>query len=414
MTNRHRFWMQAVAVVAALALMAGCTAPPSRSASAHRSPSLGQSLTPSGSVITPYSNVAADEEAILAGQKVVKIGLLVPLSGRNAELGKALRDAAAVSLFDKYARLSVRAQTVRVELIPKDTGDTTEQATTAMQQALEEGAQFIIGPLFADAAAASAPLARAKNINVLSFSNTRTQASPGTYMFGFSPAEQTERIISYALANGKTKIAVLVPNSPLGETVLTAARGVALKSGIKLAAESKYMLQGTGMDTALSTLVQPGKTPTFDAILIPEGGTALDTILRGLNARGVKPSTVQFLGTGLWDDADLLRRVNLDTAWFASSSPTLTSQFETRFRTTYDYAPPRIASLAYDAVALAVTLATSNRPFDAVTLTSAAGFSGPANGIFRLRADGTTQRGLAVMQVQGGGLKIISPAPNGF
>jgi ABC-type branched-subunit amino acid transport system substrate-binding protein len=409
--------MQAVSVVAMLALLAGCMAPPSRSAGAQRGPSLGQSLTTgSSSVITPYSSDASDveEEAMLASQKVVKIGLLVPLSGRNAELGKALRDAAAVSLFDKYARLSVRAQTVRVELLPKDTGDTTEQATIAMNQALEEGAQFIIGPLFADAAAASAPQARAKNINVLSFSNTRTQASPGTYMFGFSPAEQTERIVSYALANGKTKIAVLAPNSPLGETVLTAARGVAMKFGVKLTAEAKYMLQGAGMDTALNTLVMPGKTPAFDAILIPEGGAALDTILRGLSARGVKPSTVQFLGTGLWDDADLLRRVNLDTAWFASSSPILTGQFETRFRTTYGYAPPRIASLAYDAVALAVTLATSSRPFDVVTLTSPAGFSGPANGIFRLRADGTTQRGLAVMQVQGGGLKIISPAPNGF
>lgn len=413
MTNRHRF-RAAAAVLAALAILGGCMAPPSRTYTTLKGPQKTYQLTPSNSVITPYADMSADDNEMLANQKVVKVALLLPLTGRNAELGKALRDAAAVSLFDKYARLSPKAQSVRVELVPKDTGDTHEQAMAAMNQAVEEGVEFVIGPLFADAASAAAPVARAKNLNVLSFSNTRTQASPGTYMFGFSPAEQTERIVNYAIQNGKTRIAVLVPNSPLGETVLTSARATASKAGTKLISEAKFMTQGAGMDTALNALVPPGKAANFDAILIPEGGAALDTIMRGLSARGVKPNTVQFLGTGLWDDAELLRRVNLDTAWFASSPPELTSQFEVRFKTTYNYSPPRIASLAYDAVALAVTLATSGRAFDATTLTSPGGFSGPANGIFRLRADGTTQRGLAVMQVTGGNRKVISPAPTGF
>jgi branched-chain amino acid transport system substrate-binding protein len=416
MMNRYRFWQSLTASVMAALLVSSCMAPPPRPSGTQRAPQISQNLAPGGAVITPYSNLSADagEEAAMANQKVVRVALLLPLTGRNAELGKALQDAASVSLFDKYARLSVRAQTVRVELLPKDTGDTPEQAAKAMSEAVASGVEFVIGPLFADATSAAAPIARAKNIGVLSFSNTRTQASPGTYMFGFSPAEQTERIISYAVQNGKTRIAVLAPNSPLGETVLIAAREAAQKQGVKLVAEAKYMLQGAGMDTALSSLVQAGKPPRFDAILIPEGGQALDTIMRGLSARGVKPSTVKFLGTGLWDDAELLRRVNLDTAWFASSSPELTGQFEARFKATYNYAPPRIASLAYDAVALAVTLATSGRQFDTVTLANPAGFAGPANGIFRLRANGTTQRGLAVMEVQGGNRKVIEPAPTGF
>ena len=395
-------------------LVSSCMAPPPRPYGTQQAPNLSRSLT--AAVISPYGNTATNTEdtEAMANQKVVRVALLLPLSGRNAALGKALQDAASVSLFDKYARLSVRDQTVRVELLPKDTGDTPEQAARAASEALAQGAEFIIGPLFADATAAAAPIAQAKNISILSFSNTRTKASPGTYMFGFSPAEQTDRIVTYALQNGKSRIAVLAPNSPLGETVLAAARDAASKQGQKLAGEAKYLLQGAGMDTALNSLVQAGQTPAFDAILIPEGGTALDTIMRGLNARGVRPSTVQFLGTGLWDDGELLRRVNLDTAWFASSPPTLTSQFEARFKTTYGYAPPRIASLAYDAVALAVTLATSGRPYDAITLSSPSGYSGPANGIFRLRANGITQRGLAVMQVDGANLKVISSSPTGF
>lgn len=415
--NRHPIWKQMLASAVMVGMLASCMVPQpaSRQAGIQRSNQKPLQLSPSGT-ISPYANITpnAGEAEAIANQKLVKVALLLPLTGRNAALGKALQDAATVSLFDKYARMAPSAQKVRVELLPKDTGDTPDQAARAMAEAVASGAEFVIGPLFADATSSAAPIARAKNLSVLSFSNTRTQASPGTYMFGFSPAEQTERVVSHALQQGKTRIAVLVPNSPLGDTVLAAAREAAQKQEKTLVAEAKYMAQGAGMDAALTSLVTAGKPPVFDAILIAEGGAPLDTILRGLAARGVKPSNVKFLGTGLWDDAELLRRVNLDTAWFASSSPVLTGQFENRFGATYNYTPPRIASLAYDAVALAVTLATSGRAFDTVSLSNPAGFAGPANGIFRLRANGTVQRGLAVMEVKGAERKIISPAPTGF
>lgn len=410
--NRHRIWKSLAMMVALVAMASGCMAPPPRPAVAQRGPDLTQKLA-SSTTISPYGN-QSEEDSSFAGGTVVKVGLLLPLSGRNAELGKALRDAASVSLFDKYARLPIGEQTIRVELMPKDTGDSSEQAAAAMNAAIAEGASFIIGPLYADAVAAAAPAARAKNISVLSLSNTRTQASPGTYMFGFSPAEQADRVVTYALSNGKLRVAVLVPNSPLGETVLAAARDAAKRQGVALVAEAKYLSHGNGMESALNSLVKAGERPRFDAILIPEGGQALDTILRGLSTRGVRPANVKFLGTGLWDDAELLRRVNLESAWLASSPPELTSQFEARFRSTYKYAPPRIASLSYDAVALAVTLATSGRAFDTTNLTNPSGYAGPANGIFRLRADGITQRGLAVMEVKGGALTVISPSPKGF
>lgn len=418
--SRYRYGKQALLALLIASVLIGCMAPPPRTSTTQSAPSQSHNLAARGGVITPYSapgngsNAAGSAtDEMLAGQTVVKIGLLLPLTGRNAPLGKALQDAAAVSLFDKYARLSPKAQNVRVELIPLDTGDTAERAALAMSQAVDAGVSFVIGPLFADATAAAAPVARAKNLSVLSLSNTRTQASPGVYMFGFSPTEQADRVITHAMQNNKTKLAILVPNSPLGEAILTAARSSVERNGGKVMVEAKYMTAGAGIDAALNSLVK-GKAPIFDSILIPEGGMALDAILRGLASRGVRPSNVQFLGTGLWDDPDLLRRVNLDGAWYASSSPDLSNEFENRFQSTYSYDPPRIASLAYDAVALAVTLATSSRPFDTLTLTSAAGYAGPANGIFRLRVDGTTQRGLAVMQVKGANAFVISGAPKMF
>jgi branched-chain amino acid transport system substrate-binding protein len=196
--------------------------------------------------------------------------------------------------------------------------------------------------------------------------------------------------------------------------VIASAREKIASLGFMIAAEVKYSPQGLGIDSAMTRLLPVGNRTNFDALLIPEGGSVLATILRALRARGVSPVTVQFLGTGVWDDSTLVRRVPLDGAWVASASPKETMAFEKRFRATYQYIPPRITSLAYDAVAFAVTLASSGRPFDNKTITHNAGFIGPVNGPFRLHGDGHVDRGLAIMSVEGGIFTPIDAAPAGF
>lgn len=407
-----------------LAMLAACDPAPKQPQAPymptgiHHAPNAGTvSMTPTrDGVIAPPDMVTSDggSTQVPIVEKTVKVGLLLPLTGRSAALGKTMQDAATVALFDKYARLSTAQQKIRVELLPKDTGDTAEQARTAMQEALDDGAEMIIGPVFGPATEASAPLAIAKGVPVISFTNNNALAKPGVYAYGFLPQEQAERIVNYAVKAGKARIAALVPDSPSGEIVLKAARDTLASQGMALVAEAKYPAQGVGIEQALSALIPPGTTPQFDALLLPEGGPSLNTILRSLRTRGVTPRDVQLIGTGFWDNPSLLRSVSLDGAWLASTPPQATALFEQRFLATYKYAPTRTASLAYDAVALAVTLATSNRPFDTPALTQSSGYSGPANGIFRLRGNGTVQRGLAILQVQGTNLLVVDPAPAGF
>lgn len=401
------------AVLAALAALAACALPPPASAPSPApqvSPRL--SLPPSDS-LTPAAT-RADTPPLPAVRSVIKVGLLLPLTGRNAELGRALQDAATLSLFDKYARLTVNHLATRVELLPKDTGDAPEIARASMQQALDEGASLIIGPLYADAAEAAAPLARARHVPVISFSNSRSRAGDGLYLIGFSPGEQAARVVRYAISRDKRALAVLVPKSPLGDEVLASAKAAANQAGAPLVAQAQYATQGIGLESAMQALLPSGREPNFNALLLAESGTTLESILRALSARGVSMQNVQLLGTGMWDDKALLQRVNLDKAWLATSAPEVTAQFESRFQATYHYTPPRIASLAYDAVALAVTLATSGRGFTAESLTNPAGFQGPANGLFRFTAEGAPQRGLAVVEVHGSELKTIAPAPTRF
>ncbi len=341
----------------------------------------------------------------------VRVALLVPLTGRNADLGKAMQDAATLALYDKYAAISPVMASTRVEILPKDTGDTPEMAAMSAKEAIDEGAVLIIGPIFSDAVSAVAPVARKAGTQVISFSNNAAVAGPGVYTFGFSPEQQASRVVSYMLSQ-KKQVAALVPNTPLGQTVLNAAKNAAKAQGTMIAPVSLYLPQGVGVAGAVDAL-QKDQTP-FNALLIPETGNTLDTLLSTLSARGINSTNTQFIGTGLWDDPATITQHSLEGALLASSPPAQTQGFVNRFRNTYGYTPPRIASLAYDAVALGVTLATSGRGFTADTLTSPGGFSGPANGIFRLRADGSTDRGLAVLQVRGGGYDVISPPPTTF
>lgn len=401
----------------ALLLLAACAQAPVEPRTLATYPVANVPMTPdepgTGSIVTTGVDTAITATDDFPTGGTVRIGLLLPLTGRNAELGKALQDAATLSLFDKYGTLSTRQATVKVELLPRDTGDTPEQAVQAMREVLDAGAVFVIGPLFGDATEAAAPIARERGISVLSLSNNAAHGGKGVYMYGFSPQEQAARVVNYTLMSGKSRIAAMVPDSALGTLVLESARQALSARGFVLAREVRYTPQGTGINAALDGLLPAGQ-PDFDALLLPEGGPALSTILRSLPTRGIDRSKIQLLGTGIWDDAALVRRVPLDGAWLASSPPKNTATFENRFRDTYQYVPPRVASLAYDAVALAVTLGTSGRAFDEATLTSDAGFTGPANGVFRLRPNGTTERGLAVMQVQTGLFQVISPAPTGF
>lgn len=347
--------------------------------------------------------------------KNIAVGLLLPLTGKHAELGKALEDAASLALFDKYARLSALDQSIRVELLPKDSGDAPDMARGAMVSALKDGAKIIIGPIFSNATEIATPIAASQSVPVLSLSNNTARRIDGAYMLGLSPAEQAERVVKYAIQSGKKRIAFLAPHTPLGDAALQGARNAATKAGITLVAEAQYSPLGSGAEAALRTLIPATVIPPpIDALLIVENGVMLETLLRALAARDVTPDRVQFLGINLWDDVALLRQINLDGAWIASTDPARLATFESRFRTIYNYPPPRLAGLMYDAVSLAITLSTTDNGFATQTLTKTSGFNGPANGMFRLLPNGNTERNLVVMQVDGATMRVISPAPDEF
>lgn len=340
----------------------------------------------------------------------VRVGLLLPLSGPQAGLGKAMLKAAELALFDLGDQ--------RFELLSYDTKGTPEGAAGAAQTALTDGSTLLLGPLLSSSARAVAPVATAGGVPVISFSSDRTVAGSGVYVLGFTPEAEVRRVMAHAADAGLKRIAVLAPQDAYGNAVVAEARQVATAVGARLVRVQFYDPAGRDFGAAVEAAARaqkPGSSPPFDALLIADGGERLRAIGAQLPVHGVQQPTVRALGTGAWDDSSVGSEPALVGGWYAAPSPAYRQSFETQFLDAYGEPPRRLATLAYDATALAAVLATSSSylPFDRSAIEDPKGFLG-RDGIFRFGPDGVVQRGLAVLEVDAGGSHVISEPAAAF
>lgn len=371
-----------------------------------------------------------------------RVALLLPLSGRGASIGRTLLDAAQMALFETAEE--------DLELLIFDTQGTTAGAEDSARLAVADGARLILGPLFGASAEAVRPVAAAAGVSVVSFSNNRDIAGDGVFVFGFLPDQQVRRIMRYAAAAGHARIGALVPSSGFGELVVATARVAAEQTGVTVVratyynpsdselsplirqfadydsrksalAEQKTLLSGKSDQISRQALNRLGGLetlgdPPFDSVLLPAGDPELRGIAPLLAYYDVDPARIRLLGTALWDEArGLGTEPALVGGWYAAPAPESRLVFEDKFERAFTRRPPRLASLGYDAMLLAVALTygEGGADYSLGALTDANGFAG-VDGIFRLLVDGTNQRGLAVMEVGEADVRVIDPAPTSF
>jgi ABC-type branched-subunit amino acid transport system substrate-binding protein len=276
---------------------------------------------------------------------------------------------------------------------------------------LNQGAEIIIGPLFAASVKAVAPIAQDRGVPVLAFSTDRTVAGKGVYLLSFQPQNEVTRVVAYAAAQGHKNFAALIPRTSYGDVTERAFREAVTTSGGTITAVEKF---SPGSGAAMDQTSAIAKS-NADAVFIAQGGTMLRTIAPTLTYNGVDPDKVKLLGTGLWDDFAITKEPALKDGWFAAPAPNADSRFINRYRQTFGGTPPQLATLAYDAVSLVALLGSgpAYHRFTDAALTDPNGFSG-IDGIFRFSADGSLDRGLAILAVRPGGFDVINPAPTTF
>jgi ABC-type branched-subunit amino acid transport system substrate-binding protein len=347
-----------------------------------------------------------------SGGQGVKVALLLPLSGPNAELGKAMLEAAQLALFT--------TGTDKLTLVPRDTTGTADGAAKAAKSAIDDGAKLILGPLIADEVVAVRPIAQAANVNVIGFATKTEVAGGNVFLMGFLPKQEVVREVAYARDQGLGRFAALAPNSPYGHLMGDALRDVATASGGTVTRVEYFDTRGSDASAAIKRLLPAAAGPAaagapFDALLLPTGGDQLRQVAAQLRNAGVDSTKTRLLGSGLWDDPSIAGDPNLAGGWFGASPPDIRHEFESRYQGAYGRVPPRLASLGFDAAALAAVLAKSDSPdpFSAQAIQNPNGFTG-VDGLFRFGPDGLVQRGLAVLEASPGGDKVVSPAPKSF
>ena len=321
--------------------------------------------------------------------------------GEYIVLGKGMLDASEMALFE--------AGSSSVILLPKDTAQGAHQAAL---KAIDEGAELLLGPIFASEVEAIKPLLTSRNISLISFSTDQTVAGNGAFILGVLPSQQIEKVIGFAKEKGLTKFAALTPDDQYGHLIEQTLKHMELQGKIQLLGVTRYtkgdILEGNPGNIRLLEEVAAYKAKGLDALLIPEGGENLTLLTNLLSPQ----MPLKILGSGQWDAPETLSvATSLKDGFFASPDPLERQNFEARFQKEYGTTPPRIATLAYDATALAIALA--DKGYAPSNITFSQGFSG-IDGLFRFTSQGLNERGLAILEVTSSGFRTLSPAPQLF
>src|SRR6195952_2033979 len=354
----------------------------------------------------PFGSQSAGpaQQPSAVGTGAVKVGLILPLSasGNAAVAAQSMRNAAEMALAE--------FQNPNIQLLIKDDGGSPQGAQQGTQQALDEGAEIILGPLFALSVPATAQLARTRGVSVIAFSTDSTVASRGVYLLSFLPESDVNRIIEYSASTGKRSFAALLPDNAYGNVVEAAFKQAVGRRGGRVVAFEKY---GPHRATAARTVAQA--LGSADALFIADDGDSVVTVAEALTAAGANLKNIQLLGTGLWDNPRVFASPALQGGLYAAPDPAGFKSFSGRYRGKYGSDPVRTATLAYDAVALVAALARTQggQRFSSEVLTNPSGFAG-IDGLFRFRPDGTNERGLAVMKVATGGGVPVAGSPKSF
>ncbi|WP_435141186.1 penicillin-binding protein activator [Pseudopelagicola sp. nBUS_19] len=342
----------------------------------------------------------------------VPIALLIPKGsseGGEAILAQSLENAAKLAIID--------LQGVKIDLRVYSTVGDANAAGAAAIQAVNEGAKIILGPVFAESANAAAKAVANRNINVLAFSNNTSVAGGNLFVLGPTFDNTADRLVSYARSNGRDQILTVHADNVSGQVGRNAVLAAISRQRASDAGTVAYQFSQEGVIAAASQIKLTADQNSANAVfLTSETSGALPLISQLLPEAGLSPATTQFIGLTRWDiPAQTLELPGVQGGWFAMPDPTLNEQFQTRYAQTYGGLPHPIGGLAYDGIAAIGALVKSGKR-DALTtgaLTQSAGFQG-VNGIFRLRTDGTNERGLAIASIRDKKVVIIDPAPKRF
>jgi|GEM_PF-690336 len=388
------------------------------------------------------------------------VALLLPLTGPQGEQGRALEAAA------RRALTPARASAISLRVL--DTQANADGARAAAEQAVADGADLVLGPLYSVTVQAVRPVLQAAGIPAVSFSNNRAVAGDGVYLLGHLPGQQTEALLSFAAAQGHNAVVVVGPDTAYARLVADEVAALSRRGAVHLM-DTELFPASTDYNSQVE-IVRGLAKRSPGGVVIPTTGLPLVGIAALFDYYNAGPPSVRPMGTDLWERPDTFNEPSLHGGWYVSTStPPVDDPMAVSNQAAEDDAAERLVSrlleepaaddaaepdaspedataeddgpeapgaddeapkrpeirlsagpgkldrLVMDAVALAAAWAEqpSSASEPGTFLTNAAGFRG-FSGLFRLLPTGLNERGLNVLEVTPNGPQVVQPAPSSF
>ncbi|MCV6594323.1 MAG: penicillin-binding protein activator [Silicimonas sp.] len=347
---------------------------------------------------------------VLNANAPVNVALLLPKTAANgASVAQSLENAARLAVTD--------LGNTRVTLKVYDTAGTPQGAQAAAQRALADGSKIFLGPLFAENANAVGQIAAGRGVNVMTFSNNPSVAGGNVFLLGNTFQNSADRLVRYAVRQGKGNIYVIHADDPAERLAAEAIQRAAGTNGGSIAGMQSFALSQQGVIDAIPGIASNYRASGANTVFVTSGTSgALPFLADLLPENGIDRANAQFIGLQRLDiPSSALSLKGLQGAWYATPSPALAQQFNNRYASVYGSQPNPIAGLAYDGVAAigALLAQGGSDPLGTQALTQGAGFAG-VSGPFRFFRNGTNQRGLAIAQIENNKVTVIDPAPRSF
>lgn len=358
----------------------------------------------------------------------IKIGVLLPLSGKDADIGNMILNALELAIFQNKASF--------IDLVIKDSQSEPKASKAAFQKLLESNINFVIGPLFSKTLISINEQLENNKINIFSLSNNKDLAKQGVWIFGVDPKEQTERILNYTLGKGMESTAALLPQNSYGLLLFETITNYVKERNIKpvriefyeddIKSQQKaakklakgfdkyesYLKKLEELDALENKIIKEVKKP-FDNVIIAASGQALTVLASQLQYNNVDPEKIQFLGISSWEDKSILSEPALEGGIFATTSDLFQKDIKRIYKNTFEKDMPKVAMIAYDILALLIAIEKDKNKLDINDLINKQGFLG-LRGLFRLSESGTVERSFDLKTIKNKKFIIHEKAKTNF
>ena len=315
----------------------------------------------------------------LQAQEEIKIGLLVPLSGKQSDIGKSIMQS---------VRLAInKIDNPNIKILPKDTKNDPVKTLAAAKELELEGVKIVIGPIFNNNLIY---LDELKEMIFLSLTNKNINNPKNVISAGINASSQIKTIMKFKEMNNINKTIFLIPNSNFQEEVEDAISQSKIKlkhvhiyktNPMELTKQiekiTMYQIRKQNLIDEIKRLEDSNEKNkewkinnlkkrdtlggiNFDSVIVSDFEEGLKSVFTSLLYTDVSPQRIYYITLNQWFDESFLKEESLQPLYFPSINKENYDEFIENYKKIYNEYPNQLSFLSYDLMGLVYYLIYQN------------------------------------------------------